>query len=374
MAETINTNTIDLLNKLSNTSEKEAERKKQETEAAEKQEETSYQNYSESVGNVGQSIQNRINSLKSVREQAKAENAEEKVAKSGEVVSPGEAMELIKSQKAAEKEARKASREAVVSTVKDLGHVVAGGARVLFGTAADSVSGFTDNLTSPGGLVATGAGLAAGTMFGNTGLADVVQNGLESRAELSESNPTEPGVEEKYVEGLETDEDMRAYLYENGNGVPSDPYGEEMTAEPAEEKQFSSAADVRKPMERDALEVGEEDLNALSDTEHLDEALREDFGDDEKVEGEEVTDSWFDMIANRMDAEISGTPQSQQDSQSLAASMAEGVVETVTGSEGAGKAASKAMQKLQQMTEETDRSEAAKQAEQDYGPAYGPRR
>ncbi len=328
---------------------------------AEQNEADRYEAYTTSVNQFGETMKELKKSVKEADENAKKYNAEnvanDTMEKTDGPISFAEALEMVEGEKAANKAASQAKREALSKGVGALGKVFGKGVKVIGAEAGDTWSAIKDTVTSPEGLATLGVGGALGLLIGDTGISGTVLQGFEAIKNgwdnLEENNPTE--VDPKYVDGYDPDSvDQSAFEDAHGD-AGDDPYPDGQ-GEMADENQIIDDDYTAPAGSEDALNTSEEDMDVLAsynneepDEAWLDQAAKA-LSDDGPDAGKGVEDL-LDVTGSLMDkvAESTGVP-------GVIVDLAEKVVE------------SDAVRRMRELAEQTDRN--AEQQAENSGPDY----
>ena len=250
------------------------------------------------VSTAKENVQSVIQSAKEAREQAEAYDAEEQAAAQGDIIGISEALALVEQEQKANKMARQAEMQALRSSVEYMGTAVVETTGMVLDNMDALLAGAKDGVTDAGsmsaylGTVAIGAG--AGLFFRNETVQNMVMNGLESFTGLGGEKSE---VEEKFVAGVTTPEEQAEWLAENGNGVPNDPYGRD-TADPAEDKDFTSTTKAVTNTGVEATEASESELGDLADLDKVTSG--------ESLFGDSTLGKWMDNVVKMFDEEDKG--------------------------------------------------------------------
>lgn len=191
--------------------------KAKEIDKTQKDERTQLQRYKDEVEKTKASFKNLMETRDKAKKTAQEANAENQAANADGVVSPWEAMQLIEQEAYAKKSARKMEKEAFAESVRYLTQSVGEGVRTVWHSGDSLLSGLAETVTDPTAFKTVGYGALAGLVLGDSPISDMVFDMFSSAKGLYGTELPD-GVEEKYVDGLVTDEDYLNYAATNANG------------------------------------------------------------------------------------------------------------------------------------------------------------
>lgn len=302
-------------------------------------------------------VKDNIKKAREAREEANEYDAEERAAAEGAPIGLAEAYALV----VQEAKADDVADEAAVTALKDSASYVAssvvGTAGVLLDNADAAIGGVAAGVTSPGAVATFGGTVLTGALVGSfiksESLQSMVINGINMFTGLQSSAEIEG--EEKFVGGVTTPEGQGAYMAENGNGEPSDPY--------------AAAQDPGTPDTDEDKEVEQGQKNAATDP-NVEATTISDTGLDELADMEKVAsgDIFGDTALGKWMDSVSKMFEDKAAEGSTGAKLASAVVDMAAPGLGnvAGKVAevvTPALSKLMAAKEEVDQNEAAKQSQ-----------
>lgn len=313
------------------------------------------ENVAKSIAKAKKGVQDSIEAAKQAREEADGYNAEEQAAAQGEVISIEEALALIKQQEKADKMATKAQMQAFSDSVEFVGTAVVETAGMVLDNSDALLNGLKDGVTSKAilpylGTVGLGAGV--GLFVQNEEIQSMVINGVNAFYGLGGEHSEN---EEKFVGGVETPEDQAAWLAENGNGTPSDPYAasQPATADSDTDKEVQGGTKTNVNTGLEATEASDTELGDLADLDKVTSG--------EALFGDTALGHWMDDMAKMFDESKTSNP-----AMGLATAIAEhampgigAVAETVLGKVGP------QLSKLMAAKDEVDQNAANKGPEND---------
>lgn len=321
---------------------------------------TAEEQFAKSVAATKAEMRDAIDMAKDAEAQAAEYDAETQAAAQGAPIGLAEAYALVEQEQKANQMASKAKAQMLKDVTEGTVGIVVDSAGILLDNADAILNGAKDGLGSKAALPYVGSvagGLAAGMFFQNEGLQSAVINGIEMFTGLRADNPSE--ADEKFVGGVTTAEEQGAYLAENGNGEPSDPYAaaQDGGTPDADEEKAVQGGNVSVETANEATSISDSEIGDMADVNKV-------------VAGDILQDSgigkWVDNIAKMFeDHEKSGGGVL-----GLAEAVVEGGGVAGVAAEVASKVLSPALSKLMAAKDETDRNEASKQQDGPEGPGY----
>lgn len=247
------------------------EEKLKAAKAAEKDASTSYEKYVSSVDSAASSLKglkSQLGEVKQAAQESEAETAAQKASRQG-VVSVTDALKLIEQEKAAKDKYKQASAKYMSQAAAAFSSSVVDGYKYVSDAAGDLGRGIADTFTSASGLGTMAAGLAVAA------LPDSVQSPAAKMVEgwlrLKDSNGTDPGVEEKSIDGYDSPENAAASAVEDN--LSEEPAYNDSNAgtgpDSETDRQFAADENYKPPTEEDAISVSGSELDKMSDLDEL---------------------------------------------------------------------------------------------------------
>lgn len=228
---------------------KEAEQKveyqAEKADAAKETEITAGQQYQQAWRNLVSARDALSDDLKAAEKTEREADTESRVrdlVSQGNVVSVMDILKFMDQQAEATEDRQDAEGDLLKVTVDGITGVVTSAAGVVAENLKDTLNGVHDSFDAKGVMFLLGGGAVGALAGAATPATDIATDFVENYAALKADNPVAEGVDEKTLEGLENEEQYRAYIEANGNGEPEDPYASENgTGDPAEAKPLPAA-------------------------------------------------------------------------------------------------------------------------------------